>query len=95
MAQVELGPIISATDGMTGADLKRLVEDAKLLFAYDRSRNRAAKPATEYLLTAAQTVRDNKDRYAEAEAEARNKRPTRPPWYDVDSGGARDEDVPF
>ena len=62
--------VAAATDGFTGADLKRLVEDAKLLYAFDRSRNIAARPATDYFLTAAETIKQNKQRYAQAEAAA-------------------------
>src|SRR5947208_2134190 len=29
--------VVAATEGFTGADLKRVVEDAKSLFAYDRA----------------------------------------------------------
>jgi hypothetical protein len=35
-------------------------------------------PITEYFLRAVETVRDNKARYAEAEARARKQRPARP-----------------
>ena len=79
----DLGALLPATEGMTGADLKRLTEDAKLLFAFDVARKQATKPATEYFLAAAQTVRANKEKYAEAEAAARAQRPSRPPWYNV------------
>lgn len=83
MSDVDVPVLAAATEGLTGADLKRLVEDAKILFAYDKSRQRTLRPATEYFLSAAQTVRENRDRYAEAEAQARQRRPARPPWYDM------------
>jgi ATP-dependent 26S proteasome regulatory subunit len=85
MGEADASTIAAATDGMTGADLKRLVEDAKLLFAFDRRRGRDPRAATEYLLRSAQMVRENKQRYAAAEAEARQRRPSRPVWYDVAS----------
>jgi ATP-dependent 26S proteasome regulatory subunit len=60
------------TDSFTGADLKRLVEDGKALLAYDRARGLAPRPATEYFLEAVQTVRANKQAYAEADSRCRS-----------------------
>jgi hypothetical protein len=37
-------------------------------------------------IDAVETVRDNRARYAEAEARARANRPPRPPWFDVFQG---------
>jgi hypothetical protein len=81
--EADVPSVAAATDGFTGADLKRLIEDAKLLFAYDKVRNVGVGPATDYFLRAAQTVRQNKDRYAQAEAAARPRRAERPPWFQV------------
>jgi transitional endoplasmic reticulum ATPase len=85
LGQVELDPLAEATDGLSGADLKRVVEDAKVLFVYDRARGIAARAPLEYFTEAASTVRGNRERYAEAEARARATRPTRPPIFDVPS----------
>jgi transitional endoplasmic reticulum ATPase len=79
---IDLPALVAATDGLTGADLKRLVEDGKILYAYDRARDCPLRPSTEYFLAAVETVRANKERYAEAEARARQQRPTRAPWFD-------------
>jgi hypothetical protein len=50
--------LAEATDGLTGADLKRLVEDGKILFAHDRARQRPlASDTTDYFLRAIETVR--------------------------------------
>jgi ATP-dependent 26S proteasome regulatory subunit len=81
--RADLAAVATATDGFTGADLKRLVEDAKLLFAFDRARGTAIRPPTEYFLSAAEAVRQNKERYAQAEAAARPRQATRPPWFHV------------
>jgi transitional endoplasmic reticulum ATPase len=70
-----------ASDGLTGADLKRLVEDSKILFAYDKAAGRPLRPATEYFLAAIETLRANKERYALADARARHQRPSRPQWF--------------
>jgi ATP-dependent 26S proteasome regulatory subunit len=83
MGPIDISRVAGATEGLSGADLKRLVEDGKILYAYDRSRDVPARPTDEYLLSAVETVRANKERYAEAEARARSNRPTRPAFFDV------------
>jgi ATP-dependent 26S proteasome regulatory subunit len=80
---VETPQLVTATKGFTGADLKRVVEDGKNLYAFDRASGARLKPLTEYFLAAVDTVRQNKQRYAEAEAQARRQRPARPPYFDV------------
>ncbi len=80
---LELARIVEATEGFTGADLKRVVEDGKALYAFDRATGRAPRPTTEYFLDAVQTVRDNKARYAQAEARARASRPNGPSFFDM------------
>lgn len=59
---------VAVTEGFTGADLKRLVEDAKALYAYDRAALKTPQDFTSYLLTASEGLRDNKRRFAEAGA---------------------------
>lgn len=80
---VPLNPLAEETDGLSGADLKRVVDDAKVLFVYDQARDVPARAALEYFVEAAQTVRTNRERYAEAEARARSNRPNRPAMFDV------------
>lgn len=75
VGRVDVDRLAETTDDFTGADLKRLVEDGKNLLAYDRVQGVPARPATEYFLQAVKTVRENKQRYAEAEMRARGKRP--------------------
>src|SRR5262249_53516772 len=65
-AGVDVARLASATDGFTGADLKRLVEDGKALLGYDRARAQPLRPVTEYFLEAVEGVQANKQRYAEA-----------------------------
>jgi transitional endoplasmic reticulum ATPase len=79
---IEVGQLVQATVGFTGADLKRLLDDGKNLLAYDRARKLPSRPVTDYFITAVETVRDNKARYAEAETRARQQRPSRPVYYD-------------
>ncbi len=62
--------LIAATEGFTGADLKRMVEDGKAIYAYDKAKGVQPGSATEYLLRAVETVKENKERYAQAAAQA-------------------------
>ena len=52
----------------TGADLKRLVQDGKALFGFDRCVGLPLKSPTEYFLAAIECVQSSKAKYAEAEA---------------------------
>lgn len=63
--------VIAATEAFTGADLKRVVEDAKGLLAFDRATGTEPLDGSAYLLRAVEGVALNKKRYAEAEAGAR------------------------
>jgi tRNA A37 threonylcarbamoyladenosine biosynthesis protein TsaE len=88
LAELHLEGLVDATDGCTGADLKRLVEDGKNLLAYDKARGRPPRPVSDYFLGAVEALRANRLRYAEAEAHARRQRPARPVYYDVADGRA-------
>lgn len=79
---VDVQAVADASDGLSGADLRRVVEDGKLLFAFDRERRGATEPATSYFLRAVETVRKNKEQYAQAEARARARHPQRPAYFD-------------
>jgi transitional endoplasmic reticulum ATPase len=70
LANIDRAKIMQLTDGFTGADVKRLVEDAKGLYAFDRMHKAAARPATGYFAEAADGVRENKLRYQAAETAA-------------------------
>jgi ATP-dependent 26S proteasome regulatory subunit len=70
LRKVDMAALISATESFTGADLKRLVEDGKAIYAYDRAKGLELKEPTDYFLKAVEGVRENKQRYAEAEAQA-------------------------
>jgi len=87
MGTVDVGRLADATEGLSGADLKRVVEDGKLLHAFDRAKDTTLRPVTEYLLEALETVRANKVRYAQAEASARARSPDRPSYFDMGIGG--------
>jgi ATP-dependent 26S proteasome regulatory subunit len=74
LASVDSAWLADQSEGLTGADLKRVVEDGKVLFAYDKSRGGPMRSAEEYFVRAIETVRDNKRLYAEAEDRAWSKR---------------------
>jgi hypothetical protein len=80
---VDVERVAAAAEGLTGADLKRLVEEGKTLFAYDRAQGRPTDEATGYFLRAVDAVRANQERYAAAEAHARARRPSRPAFFDM------------
>jgi SpoVK/Ycf46/Vps4 family AAA+-type ATPase len=84
---VNVEQLAAASDGLSGADLKRVIEDGKLLFAFARSRGAPTEPPTTYFLRAIDTVRRNKEQYAVAEARARTRHPVRPPYFDGFAGG--------
>ncbi len=73
LAGVEVSHLVDATEGFTGADLKRLIEEGKALYAYDRANDHPILPPTDYFLKAVEAVRDNKERYAAAEAASRKR----------------------
>jgi ATP-dependent 26S proteasome regulatory subunit len=86
LADLSLQSLAEASEGFTGADLKRLAEDGKNLFAHDLARGRPLRRVTDYFLDAVRTLRANKARYAEADAAAREQRPQRPVYFDVSDG---------
>jgi transitional endoplasmic reticulum ATPase len=65
----EVAPLLAATEGFSGADLKRTVEDAKAICAYDKAQHVVLRPPLEYFLRAVEAVKENKARYLEAEAQ--------------------------
>ena len=82
---VRLSPEAAAelTDGLTGADIKRLVEDSRILYAYDRANDRPLRAPGEYFAAATATVRTNKEKYAAAEAVAAHTGPRSAPWFSM------------
>jgi transitional endoplasmic reticulum ATPase len=86
---LDLDELAGATDGFTGADLKRLCDDGKNLFAHDLARGKPLRPVNDYFLDAVAALRENKQRYHKAEAKAREHRPVRPVYFDVSDGEGR------
>ena len=63
LCDVDLALLASASSGMTGADLKAIIDDGKLLFARDRSLGNPQRPAEDYFLNAIEMVRQNRRKY--------------------------------
>lgn len=63
LAAADIGAIAEASHGLTGADLRAVVEDGKLLFAHSKATGEAARPVEEYFLEAIATVRANRRNY--------------------------------
>jgi transitional endoplasmic reticulum ATPase len=63
---VDLEEIAAFSRGLTGADLKAVVEDGKLLFAHDVSEGVSLRPIEDYFIEAIDTVRSNQMNYARA-----------------------------
>lgn len=66
---LDLDRIIEQTEGFTGADIRRLVEDAKNLWAYAIARGQGDEP-TPFFLSAAREIAENKALLSKAEAHA-------------------------
>lgn len=72
LADCDMGAVIAATEGFTGADMNTLVSDAKGLYAYDRAQGVNLRSPTQYFLDSSRSVRDNKERFEKAEQAARS-----------------------
>ncbi len=59
----DLSRLAEWSHGLTGADLKNVVEDGKLLYAGDRASGGALRSADAYYLEAIETVRENRRNY--------------------------------
>jgi tRNA A37 threonylcarbamoyladenosine biosynthesis protein TsaE len=63
LAQADVVRVAEAAHGLTGADLKGVVEDAKLLFAHDVSTATPTRGVDEYFLDAIREVHNNHRNY--------------------------------
>lgn len=68
LREVDLPRVVQATESFTGADLKRLVEDVKALYAYDLSRQKPAQAALAYFERAIGKLVENRQRFADQES---------------------------
>ena len=64
LGAVDVELLAAASAKLTGADLRAVVEDGKLLFAHDRATGQPARPVEECFLEAIETVRANRRKYA-------------------------------
>jgi len=70
---VNLAKLAEDSEDLTGADLRRVIEDGKILIAYDKSRNLPIGQANDYFERSIQTIRENKSKYEAAEARGRKR----------------------
>src|SRR5262249_4899009 len=63
LCEANLNSPAAATHGLTGADLRSVVEDGKLLFAHDLASGRSPRVVEEYFLDAVNAVRANHRNY--------------------------------
>ncbi len=75
--------ILSATDGFSGADLKRLVQDAKLLLAADMTRHREVSTFENYLRRASEAIKKAQSEYARSAKLAMDVNADRPRWFNI------------
>jgi transitional endoplasmic reticulum ATPase len=78
LKSLDIAGLSKETEGLTGADLRRLIDDGKILFAFDKARKREVNSVDSYFLRAVKTIRSNKEKYAAAE----RARPAIPPSND-------------
>ena len=92
---LDMAAAVEATDGFTGADLKRTLGDAKMLYAFDLSRGREPQSMTHYVQQAARVVQTNREKYLDAERRSRAARPVRPPWFGGSTFGMDFDETPI
>jgi ATP-dependent 26S proteasome regulatory subunit len=63
LCNADVAQLASASHGATGADLKAIIEDGKLLFARDQTTRKHGQPAEGYFLDAIATIRRNRRKY--------------------------------
>ncbi|MFL6464161.1 MAG: AAA family ATPase [Bryobacteraceae bacterium] len=64
LSETNVSSLAKASRGLTGADLKAVVEDAKLLFAHHQAAmQKEARPVEDYFLKAIATIRANRASY--------------------------------
>ncbi len=63
LCNVDVAQLVSASHGATGADLKAIIEDGKLLFAHDQMTGNHGRPAEGYFMDAIATLRQNRRKY--------------------------------
>jgi transitional endoplasmic reticulum ATPase len=63
LCHVDVERLASSTRGTTGADLKAIIEDGKLLFARDQTTGKHGRPVEGYFMDAIATIRQNRRKY--------------------------------
>jgi transitional endoplasmic reticulum ATPase len=68
LGSADIEMLASASRGFTGADLKAMIEDGKLLFAYAQASGEPGRAVEEYFLDAIGTIRENRKKYRKKKA---------------------------
>ncbi len=68
LCTADVKTLAAASRGCTGADLKAIIEDGKLQFAYDLHNGEDCRHVEQYFLNAIKVARQNRAKYSEAEA---------------------------
>jgi len=66
LCMANIAKLVSATKGLTGADLKNIVDDGKLLFAHDRATGAPIRTAEAYFQKSIDAVRSNRRKFAKS-----------------------------
>ena len=77
LGAVDTDALARASRGLTGADLKAAVEDAKLLYAYEWTHGKDTRPVEDYFLEAIAAIRTNRRNYARRKPAETEPRPRR------------------
>ncbi|MFO0941793.1 MAG: ATP-binding protein [Pirellulales bacterium] len=84
LCDIEIDRIAEASEGQSGADLRRIVDEGKSLYAFDLIKLGSAEDPTTYFLKAIENVNTSRQKYAQAEQRANINRPDRPTWFNPD-----------
>lgn len=79
--ELDVDEVAVATDGFTPADLKRLVNDAKVRYAWAESKNLEMKSLTEFALESIAELKSLKSKYQQTRNQSDSA--DRPVWFDV------------
>jgi transitional endoplasmic reticulum ATPase len=83
---IDFEAVASAAEHCTGADLKRIVNEAKTQYAWACHAGQNPRSMTDYLLGSIADLRGSKSRYGSSETNGHPVRPDRPVWFDVPIG---------
>ncbi|MFK7768535.1 MAG: AAA family ATPase [Mariniblastus sp.] len=82
----DLDEVSTASEGCTPADLKRLINESKIQYAWDETQGREPKSLTEYAQNSIKALNELKGRYRrDRELQSQTDSADRPVWFNVES----------